>query len=96
MVDELSPKELQHIAWKQLGVRVSANASPEQIHELLRYELEPEDLPHNPVNDLRDTLISFIEKHRDNLSLPCNGNCYEHEDGVVTFCFRQYKEDTSA
>jgi hypothetical protein len=96
LVAQLTKRELRQVAWSQLGVRVSPEATAEEVHSLLRYEKDPEDLPDNAVNNLRDTLISFINENKEKLSLPCNGNCYEHGDGVVTFCYRQFKEDTSA
>lgn len=93
-VNTLTQRELIDIAWEQLGVRVGRNVAPEDIHKLLQYELDTEDLPANPVNDKRDTLIEFINSHRDKLSLPCNGNCYEHCDAIVIACYAQFKEDT--
>ena len=96
MIEHLTKEELKHIAWRQLGVRVSPQATSEEIHDLLQYRKDESELPPNPVNELRDTLIEFIETNRENLSLPCSGNCYTHEDGLVVFCYRQFKEDTNA
>ena len=89
----LTKNELMQIAWDQTGVRVSSQASEEDIHAFLQYELDEEDLPRNPVNTIRETLINFINTHREQLSLPCNGNCFEHSDGTVMSCYHQFLED---
>lgn len=91
----LTHRELVAITWQQLGVRAGFNARDDDMHAMLAYEASPEDVVDNPINDMRDELIDFIEGHRDRLSLPCNGNCYAHSDGVVLSCFMQYQEDTS-
>lgn len=85
--------EMQHLAWTLAGERVANNVSVAQLHALLEFTLAPEDLPRNPVNDARDELIKFIEEHRNQLSLPCQGTCYEHCDGIVLWCYAQLKED---
>lgn len=93
---ELTKSELTHIAWEQLGVRVAPNATSEQIHELLSYRLEEEDLPVNLVNKVRKTLVEFIQAHKEQLSLPCAGNCFDHTDGTVMSCYHQFIEDRNA
>ena len=92
----LTKNELVHIAWEQLGIRVARNATSKQIHELLAYRLEEQDLPVNPVNNVRKTLIKFIQAHKEQLSLPCSGNCFEHTDGTVMSCYHQFIEDRDA
>ena len=69
--------ELRHIVWQQLGVRVSPSTTVEQMEQMLHYQLRPDDLPANPVNNLRDEIIQFIKNNRDRLSLPCGGDCYQ-------------------
>tara|TARA_Y100000310_G_C20444646_1_gene697763 strand:+ start:489 stop:698 length:210 start_codon:yes stop_codon:yes gene_type:complete len=46
-------------------------------------EVRPTD---NPVDDLRDEVMDFIEENRDNLELSCNGICYEHSHAKVLQC----------
>lgn len=78
--------ELRHIVWQQLGVRVSPNTTVEQMERLLHYQLQPDDLPVSPINRLRDEIIQFIENNKDRLSLPCDGDCYQHTDAMVLNC----------
>ena len=94
MIETLTKPELMGIVWKQMQIRVSPSAGISELHALLQYKIDKEDLPYNLVNDMRDEIISFIEKYRNQLSLPCHGDCYQHTDSVVTFCYRQLVEDT--
>ena len=95
MINNLKRPELVDIAWKRLGVRVAPTATVEEIHNLLQYKIDEIDLPSNPVNNMREEIISFIEIYKNQLSLPCHGDCYQHSDGIVTFCYRQLIEDTT-
>ena len=92
-VEDLSIKELQHVVWEQLGIRPSPRATTEQLHSILRCEIYERNLPQNPVNRMRNTLISFIKAHEGRLSLPCSGDCYEHSDGRVISCYIELEED---
>ena len=92
--ENLSVEELRHIAYEQLGVRVAASLSTDDIHDLLQYKTYPNQLPDNPVNQLRDRIIAFVDNHKGQLSLPCSGNCYEHSDAVVVTCYRELVRDT--
>lgn len=82
----LSRAELRHIVWQQLGIRVSPEVTGQQMEELLHYRLDAKDLPTNPVNDMRDQIIEFIRDNQDRLSLPCDGDCYQHTDAMVLNC----------
>lgn len=84
--------ELLQIAWDTRNKRVSHAASKEQIEGFIQYK---NDVPETPVNALRDELIEFIEHNRNRLSLPCNGDCYQHHDGVVLFCHSQFIEESN-
>lgn len=44
-------------------------------------------LPRSPVDDKRDAIIDYIKENRNRLSLYCDGNCYNHHDGVVLYCY---------
>jgi hypothetical protein len=94
-VDSLERQELQQIVWEQMGIRVSNQSTRKQLHDLLCYRLDEEDLPDNSVNAKRGEIMQFIEDHRNQLSIPCSGKCYEHSDGVVLTCYLQLKEDIS-
>jgi hypothetical protein len=89
---DLTRAELRHIVWQQLGIRVSPAATVEQMQDLLSYKLYGRDLPSNPVNALRDKIVAYIQENRDRLSLPCDGNCYNHPDGMVLNCNETFKE----
>ena len=94
VVNELSRQELRHISWEQLRIRPKTDTPLQDVHEaLLDYEKEP---GRTRVDDLRDEMMSFIREHRDRLSLPCSGNCYEHCDGVVIACYIEYAQDQKA
>jgi len=84
-------EELRHIVLEQTGVRVSPSTKLEDLHSFLQFNLE--EIPETPINQMRNSLIAFIENNRSRLSLPCNGNCYEHHDGVVLFCYKQLLEE---
>ena len=93
-LQELLPRELRQIVWDQLGVRPALSSSAEDMHRALNYEISAEELAGGEVNAYRKTLQAFIRKHGDQLSLPCDGNCYTHADGVVISCYQQLLEDT--
>lgn len=82
----LTRAEMRHIVWEQLGIRVAPQVTVQQMEDLLHYRIGPEGLPHNPINDMRNRIISFIRENRDRLSLPCDGDCYQHGDAMVLNC----------
>ena len=84
-------EELLHIVYEQLGLRIDPRTPKEDLHKLLQYKVKT--LPNTPINEMRNRLMTFIENNRSRLSLPCNGNCYEHHDGVVLYCHRQLLEE---
>jgi hypothetical protein len=84
---DIKKPELLHIVWEQMGRRVSSNCEEEVLHDLLMYRVK--ELPESPVNQKREVIIDYINKHRSRLSLYCDGNCYNHHDGVVLFCYKQ-------
>jgi hypothetical protein len=92
-VRELTHPELLHIVWEQLGVRASHASTTNSLHDVLSYRLSVDDLPDNPINRMRDEMVNFITNNLNRLSLPCNGDCYSHNDGVVISCFKQYRKD---
>lgn len=90
---KLKPLELLHIAWKNHNKRIAINEDPEKIQDILCYNKD--ELPESPFNSMRNEIMLYIKEHKDMLSLPCNGNCYDHTDGVVIFCHQQLMEDKS-
>ena len=84
-------EELRHIVLEQMDVRVDPSASAEELHDFLQYKTR--NIEKTPINKMRDNLITFIENNRSRLSLPCSGDCYEHHDGVVLFCYQQLLEE---
>jgi|TARA_Y100000310_G_scaffold315809_2_gene366808 hypothetical protein len=88
---KLKPLELLHRAWEDRGKRIHIHENTEQIQELLLYK--EAEVPANPFNHMRDEIMLYIKEHKNMLSLPCDGNCYGHTDGVVVFCHQQLMED---
>ena len=94
MSDERAPlAELQQRVWDHTNKRVSLDIPREQIKRIIQYK---DNVPESRVNTLRDELILFIEENRNRLSLSCNGDCYQHHDGVVLSCHAQFIEDSYA
>jgi hypothetical protein len=92
-VQTLTLPELRHIAWLQLGLRVSERATAEEIHALLVYKGDRGKQEKAKINRMRDTLMTFIQENERRLSIPCNGNCYQHPDGIVAHCYEELLED---
>tara|TARA_Y100000114_G_C11762492_1_gene330678 strand:- start:899 stop:1240 length:342 start_codon:yes stop_codon:yes gene_type:complete len=90
--EQMNRSELQQVAWNTRETRISRNHSLVQMHEFLQYK---EDVAPTPVNAKRDELIQFIQTNKNRLSLPCNGDCYQHVDGVVLFCHAALLEDNN-
>lgn len=93
MSEQPNKSELVQMAWDEKGARVHQGNSETQIIEFLR---DKSDVALSPANAKRDELISFIRSNRNRLSLPCNGDCYQHTDGVVLFCHSRLLEDNNA
>jgi len=89
---EMNLSELQQVAWETRDTRLSREHSTTQMHEFLQYKA---DVAPSPVNAMRDDLIEFITNNRNRLSLPCDGDCYQHVDGVVLFCHAALLEDNN-
>lgn len=91
---KLTRKELRYIVYEQLGIRPSNRLTTAELHDLLSYKITEKQVEQNDVNFCRDTIMAFIKRHREQLSIPCNANCYEHSDAIVISCWRQLNEDT--
>lgn len=64
------------------------------MHAMLRYDRPCEEK--GPVNLARRAIMDYIEKHRGMLSLPCDGNCFAHNDGTVLSCYKELVEELNA
>jgi hypothetical protein len=91
-VSSFNPHELRHLVWRNFKVRVHPEASAEHLEDLL--SLRVDVTPANPLNKVRDQIISHVAKNRNRLSLFCDGDCYKHTDGVVLACHKKYLENT--
>ncbi len=92
MSDERNKSELLQEVWETKGARLNPSTDVPQIIDFLR---DKSDVALSPANKKRDELISFIKSNKGRLSLPCNGDCYQHHDGVVLFCHSQLLEDNN-
>ena len=90
-ISTLKTAELRHIAWLQLNIRVPASATAGDIHKMLRYEVGARQ--DHEVNKKRHRLMAYISANLQQLALPCDGNCFNHADGVVLFCYKQFLEE---
>lgn len=88
-----SKSELLHLAWDHLGVRLPRYLTCEQIHEVLQYKVPVETYAENKLNKMRNYIMAYIQGNEHKLSMPCNGDCYGHTDGVVLFCYRKLREE---
>jgi len=84
---EIKKAELLHIVWEQMDRRAPLDCGEEVLHDFLMYRAK--ELPESPVNKKRDKIIEYIKLNRNRLSLYCDGNCYNHHDGIVLFCYKQ-------
>tara|TARA_A200000159_G_scaffold146990_1_gene153710 strand:+ start:270 stop:590 length:321 start_codon:yes stop_codon:yes gene_type:complete len=84
-------EELLQAVWESTGERVDRSLSESQIKEFLSYK----SVAQSPVNKLRDDIINFIQSNKQQLSLPCDGDCYQHHDGVVLYCHTQLLGDNN-
>ncbi len=85
----LTPPELRQVVWNQLDIRVSPIVTEETMHQLLNYEVEEVDTPVNIVELARISIMEYIRFNKGRLSLPCDGNCYNHADGIVLHCYAE-------
>ena len=83
--------ELRYIVWEQTDRRVCSSAKNEQLHDFLQYKTC--EVPESPINVIRNKLINYIEENKNKLSLPCDGNCYNHHDGIVVYCHSKLLEE---
>ena len=90
-VKNIGAAELRHIVWKQIGVRADPATGTKQLHEFLQYKID--EIPSSCIDDMRKELIDFIKVNKNKLSLPCDGDCHQHTDGVVLSCYKTYQED---
>lgn len=83
----MTRNEARYLVWKHYDVRADHRVSVRHLEDLLLYKRKT--TPVNRVNEMRGKLIDFVAKHRGQLSLYCDGNCFNHMDAVVLNCFAQ-------
>lgn len=88
---KLIPLELLQEAWESYDRRIGVSPNTEQNQALLSYNNS--EVPDSPFNPMRDEIMQYIKEHKNMLSLPCDGNCYGHTDGVVVFCYQKLMEE---
>ena len=84
----LQAHELRHLIYKELGVWARLDADNAQLREVLRNK-DMRPIEGNIVDAYRDFLSEFVAKNKDRLSIPCKGNCHDHEDGIVLCCYHR-------
>ena len=92
----ITKPELLQIAWNQLDVRASLLCTVEELHALIQYDTFADDLPDNIVNWARMAIMDYITENEGCLSLPCDGNCLAHSDGVVLNCYTELLQEQHA
>ena len=90
-VQSLSKQELKQIVLDQLDMHVAPNTTEESMHDLLHYR--ETELPVNTVDLARKAMIEYITKNKGQLSLPCSGDCTQHADGVVFYCYTEFLKE---
>ena len=89
--NQLPHNELLALLWEQLEIRADPSTTREELLTAALMESRPTQT--GPINKMRDELSLFIEKNRLELSLECDGACYEHTDATVMLCHRQLQLD---
>lgn len=87
----MNKNEFIQTVWDSTGRRVTRPSQEVQIEDLERYKVVEE----SPVNRKRSELIEFIQENKNRLSLPCDGDCHNHHDGVVLYCYTKLLEDNN-
>ncbi len=82
---KIKKAELRHIVWEQMARRPAPNCEEGLMDDYLMYRAK--SLPRSPVDDKRDAIIEYIKSNKNRLSLYCDGDCYQHHDGVVLYCY---------
>ena len=79
--------EARTLIWAHLGVRVDHAAPARHLRDLIYGNINK--TKQNRVNPMRDELIEYIKQNKQQLSLFCPGDCYEHTDVIVLNCYTQ-------
>jgi len=92
-LSKLNSRELRELCWEKVKQRPIAGLSIKEAEVIL--SIKDESVRENPVNNMRDTMIEFIEKNQFKLAVYCDGNCYNHPDEIVIGCYQDYLKDTN-
>lgn len=84
--------ELDSILLDSDGIRPDPAAPEEEIKDVINCRSFNKDRLRTRVDALRSEVSTFVKKNRTELSLHCNGECSEHTDLIVLWCYRQLLE----
>lgn len=90
--DDTSRNELKHLVWQHYRIRVAPTATKEHLRALL--DMRERGTDTSEINAMREELIDFITRNTDRLSLSCDGNCWNHHDGLVLQCHAKLLQDS--
>lgn len=83
-------QELRHLIYQHYRIRVSPAATEQHMIDLLNTKVVV--TPQHKVNQMRDEVSEYVAKYRDQLSLWCDGKCYNHTDVMVVNCYQNLLE----
>ena len=85
----ISKSEKISLIYKEFGIRLSSSIEEYLLDEILSFKLLPKYITPAKFdyNSMRITIINYIKEFKDQLALPCDGNCFNHSDAMVTNCF---------
>ena len=79
-----SKTEIAQIIKNNLGYWPHPDTSKEEALEALDFRVP--DPRRSPVDKMRQDIVAYIEENEGRLSMKCDGNCWDHPDGVVVAC----------
>jgi septum formation topological specificity factor MinE len=88
----LTLPELFQRCWDLLRVRAHPGSTKQELIQLLLSDDPTPNAHPNPVNQMREEIIAYINTDPNQLSLYCNGRCYEHPDLIVVSCYQKLRE----
>lgn len=94
-IEKIRPVELRQLIYEHYGIRVPPSLPSEILREIIEFKTELSEISNveNPYNLMRDAILTYIEENQGRLSLPCDGNCYNHTDLVVFNCYVELQRE---
>lgn len=83
----INKSEARSLIWKHMKVRVDHAAPAAHLRDLIYGNVST--TKQNRVNPMREELIEYIKNNKQQLSLFCPGDCYQHPDVMVLNCYTQ-------